>query len=182
MIDFGLGVQLGCLSDLDADMIRRWRNDYRVWKYCRQNDLIEKTTHYRWYTNECTDETNNQMYSVIAKDGKLAVGVCGLTGIDLVNLRAEFSLYIAPDYQSMGYGSNALRTLVSHGFSSYPLQSIWGESFDFNPALSMFMRVGFSEDGRRRNFYFRDGKFVDAVIVSVLKSEWVGGRLQLCST
>jgi RimJ/RimL family protein N-acetyltransferase len=114
------------------------------------------------------------MYSIINHDDgvNVCVGICGLTSIDWINRRAEFSLYIGPEYQGSGFGEHALRLLCRHGFQTLNLNCIWGEVFESNPALAMFQRVGFKECGRRRQFYFRDGKYIDAILVDVMRNEW----------
>lgn len=111
------------------------------------------------------------MYGVHADN--LLVGVCGLTSIDWINRRAEFSLYLGPEHQGQGLGEAALRALCAHGFNVLNLNCIWGEAFDGNPAIKMFERVGFKEEGRRRQFYYREGKYIDAVLFSLLRSEYV---------
>jgi RimJ/RimL family protein N-acetyltransferase len=110
------------------------------------------------------------MYGVM-RQGDL-VGVCGLTSIDLINQRAEFSLYIGPEYQGLGYGKAALLTLITHGFRVLNLNCIWGETFNKNPAAEMFEELGFKKEGTRRDFYFRDGRFINAHLYSLLRSEW----------
>lgn len=188
MIDTGRGVALGPLEQgtEGAEKYRQWRNDYRVWKWCRQNTVIDSSQHRRWLDRCSTDsslkmfeicipghgkvgELDNRMF--LASD-RIAVGVCGFTDIDRVNQRAEFSLYIAPKYQREGYATAALQTLLDHGFLHQNFNCIWGESFDGNPAIELFKKIGFKEEGRRRQFYYREGMFIDAVLVSVLKEEW----------
>lgn len=108
------------------------------------------------------------MYAIDDIDHRL-VGVCGLTSIDWINRRAEFSLYIGPEHHGCGLGEAALRALVRHGFERLNLHSIWGEAFDTNPAMKMFERVGFKHEGVRKHFYFRSGRYVDAHLFSILK-------------
>jgi RimJ/RimL family protein N-acetyltransferase len=100
------------------------------------------------------------------------VGCAGLTDIDHVNSRAEFSCYIGPEYQKNGYGSKALKTLFTYGFKYLNLYSVWGETYNGNPALKMFLGIGMKNDGIRRSHYYRDGSYIDATLVSVLKKEW----------
>lgn len=111
------------------------------------------------------------MYSILADD-KLA-GVCGFTSIDLVNRRAEFSIYIDPKLKGGLLGTRSLKTLLAHGFKNFGFNSIWGETFEHNPAAKLFEKLGFTTEGRRRDFYFRDGKFIDAILVSIKAEEWV---------
>lgn len=106
------------------------------------------------------------------QDGEVGVG--GLTDIDHINSRAEFSLYIAPEHQQKGYGKIALKRLVEHGFNVLNLNSIWGECFDGNPAARMFESIGFKKTGTRPQFYYRDGRYINADIYTLLRAEYNG--------
>lgn len=160
-------VTLGPIDDIQQ--LRTWRNDPRVYKWCRQYEPVGWTNHVTYWDNVAKDP-NAKMYGVYSDD-KL-VGVTGLTSIDWINRRAEFSIYINPAEHGCGFGESALRALCSHGFKALNLNSIWGEAFEGNEAMKMFRRVGFKEEGRRRQFYFREGKYIDAVLFSLLRSEY----------
>lgn len=149
-----------------------YRNDEDVRKWCRQNDLLTEEGHRKWFFGHQTDP-KIKMYTIINPEAERhdALGVCGLTDLDLVNGRAEFSLYIAPEHQGEGLGKAALQLLVWHGFNAYPLNQIYGESYAGNPAQRMFREVGFKDDGFRREFYYRDGVYVDAYLFSIKKEE-----------
>lgn len=171
MIDFGFGgVALDTINYPIAPMIRQWRNDYRIWKWCRQNDLITQDSHGQWADN-LKNRKDVAMYAI--KDGPICVGVCGLTDIDRINQRAEFSLYIAPEHQGKGFAKPSLATLLSHGFLNQNLNVIWGETFEDNKAYDMFIKLGMKHEGTRREFYFRSGEFIDAHLVSMTRKEFM---------
>lgn len=171
MVNFGHGVRLSTLGKLsEVGRIRSWRNDHRIWKWCRQNDILTHAAHDAWF-NRIEHDPTIKMYSILTIEDEL-VGVCGLTSIDMLNRRAEFSLYIDPNLHGRGIGTRALQTLVSHGMSNIGLNSIWGESFEGNPAVRMFQNLGFKHEGIRREAYFREGKFIDAHLYSILFSDW----------
>lgn len=173
MINYGLPVYLDTLDVIDPEEMRSWRNSFHVWNYTRQNDLLPKGGHSKWLDAQLSgQDKTSAMYAIVCADRLSPVGVCGLTNIDLINRRAEFSLYIDPLERASGLGTAALKTVVSHGFNSFGLHSIWGESFEYNLARLMFTRVGFTEDGVRRSFYYRNGKFVDAYLYCLLRKEW----------
>lgn len=156
---------------------RAWRNHPEIQKWCRQNTPISQAHHERWL-KQIEDDPTIKMFGIRAEfecgpDEKMedAVGVCGLTSIDRLNQKAEFSLYIAPQYQSKGFGEAALKRLCEHGFKDLNLNRIWGEVFDGNPAMKTFERLGFKLEGIQRQSYFRDGKFIDSLIISKLRTE-----------
>lgn len=161
------------LERQNLTFIRAWRNDYAIWRWTRQNDMLNEVEHANWFENQATDPTM-RMYGIeVTRDGHAElVGVCGLTSIDHRNSRAEFSLYVAPRHQHQGYGSKALALLLAHGFANHGLNLIWGETFDGNPAAKVFERLGMTKEGTRREFYWKDGKRVDAHLYSLTRTDW----------
>ncbi len=172
MIDFGEGVFLNVLDP--SDLYRFWRNDPMIWRWTRQNDLISRESHGRWFESQGADPTI-KMYSLNLRDDQLepVIGVCGLTSINLNNRNAEFSLYLDPRYHKKGLATPSLKTLFYHGFMNMGLKSIWGETLENNHAQVVFRRMGMKEDGIRRQFYWKDGQFWDAIMFSVLDSEFL---------
>lgn len=171
MIDYGFGVSLGPVDRAHLERMRAWRNDPRIFSWCRQNGQISDLDQERWFEKQNSDPSI-RMFLIYGESQTLPIGVCGLTSIDLVNRRAEFSLYIAPDKQQMGFGRAALKTLLHWGFKMLGLNIIWGETYEGNPARSLFESLGFKYEGTRREFYYRDGKFTDAHLLSLRSDEW----------
>lgn len=176
MINFGLVVYLKALEDSGA--IREWRNDPKIWRWTRQNDLISKERQVEWFSSQ-RDDPSVKMYQIhrggpVPMVSDPVIGVCGFTSISFENRRAEFSLYIAPEYQGLHLSGPSLATLFYHGFMNLGFRSIWGETFDGNRALKLFKAIGMSEDGRRRDFYWKDGRFIDAVLITILDDEFFG--------
>lgn len=164
------GISLGSLEPSICSLLFKWRNDPSLFKWFRQNDVLAWNQHEKWF-NEHQNDKSIKMYGIYSDN--TVVGVCGLTSIDLQNQRAEFSIYISTDYHGNGYGPKALKLLLWHGFNSYPLNLIWGETFSGNPALKTFKEIGFKEDGVRREFYFKEGKFINCHLISIKRNEFV---------
>lgn len=170
MIDHRFGVTLGPLSLIEPDLLYKWRNNPKIYKWCRQYEPLEKWEHEAWLKS-LPARGDISMYSIIGTDKFIPIGVCGLTSIDHINRHAEFSLYIGSEYQGSGLGEKALKTLVKHGFDVLNLNHIFGETFEGNSAALTFKKVGFKHEGTRRGYYYRDGQYIDAHIYSILKDE-----------
>jgi ribosomal-protein-alanine N-acetyltransferase len=169
MIDHGFGVTLRTLDQSDMIELRDWRNELKIRQWCRQVGLISDLDQEKWFKSQ-NDDPTIRMFGIL-DPYKTLCGVCGLTSIDLINRRAEFSLYIAPDAHGRGLGRAALRTLCLFGFLELGLNIIWGESFEKNKAVEIFKAVGFSHEGVRRDFYFKDGRFISADLWSLRHKE-----------
>lgn len=169
-----------------------WRNDYRVYKTCRQATLLSIHDHGS-YWNTLRDQPNTKMFGIYAlvtkprlgtrttpfnqssdvEDCKIPVGVCGLTSLNHINQTAEFSLYIAPGYQGKGYAKAALKTLLWVGFNQLNLNRIWGETFATNvKAVIMFGQLGFRKEGELLETYYKEGKFINSYMVGMLRREF----------
>ena len=148
---------------------RNARNNDSVRRWCRQVGYISELQQEKWLFAQDSDPTI-QMFEYVVNDA--VRGVCGLTSIDMVSRRAEFSLYIIPEFCRKGFATKALLELFNFGFRELGLHQIWGETFAKNPAAQIFDKIGMQVDGIRRDFYFKDGKFIDAVMYSMLAEEW----------
>lgn len=172
-----VSIELGPLDRAYLPQLRTWRNDYRVRKWTRQNDVLGETEHELWFQRQATDPTI-KMYALLLTVGAVPqlIGVAGFTSIDRVNGRAEFSLYLGPEHHGKGLGTIALSVLFMHGFVNQGFNLIWGESFHGNPAIRIFEKLGMHRDGTRPEFYWRDGRYIDAHLYSITRASWI--RLQ----
>jgi RimJ/RimL family protein N-acetyltransferase len=166
-------MKLRRLEPRDLEDTFAWRNDPEVWIWCRQYAPLHREKHVEWYDWQAKDPAVSMFAITVAYDEPRLVGVCGLTSIDHVNARAEFSCYIAPEHRGNRYAERALQGLFSHGFDYLNLNSIWGETFEGNPASGLFLKLGMTHDGIRRNGYYRGGMYIDAHLYSLLKSEYL---------
>ena len=169
MIDFGYGIQLRPFNKQDLTMAFQWRNDSRIWRWTRQSDLINWEDHLKWF-GSIENNPKIKMYMICDEEG--SIGVCGLTSIDMIHRHAEFSLYIDPDKHRRGFATQSLKTLLAHGFENLGLKSIWGETFEDNPAQFLFKKIGMKEEGVRREFYFKQGLYWDAILFSMLDADY----------
>lgn len=159
------------LGELPSDdLLHDWRNNPQIYKWCRQYTTISFEDQEAWRKRQ-NEDPKIKMFGIYDYSG-FALGVCGLTDIDLINGNAEFSLYIDPNCQGQGRGKEALYVLFRHGFEAFNLKVIWGETFAGNPAINMFEKFGLIKEGTLRSRYYREGKYLDTHIISMTKAEF----------
>ena len=169
-------IRLTYICEEVSHELNKYRNDENVRRWCRQHSLINDEQQADWYLWQARDP-NTRMFEIVARDQNTSpfkvVGICGLTSIDWVHRRAEFSCYVFPDHRLNGYCKEALILLFNYGFRELNLHSIWGETFQDNPAYHLFVDVlGMTPEGTRREFYYKNGKYIDCHLLSILRSEW----------
>jgi len=167
-----------------SDHQMQWRNDKRINDWTRQNGIRSVYEMALWKT-AIEDDPSVMMFGIIARDPKEGkhvriprhnenIGTCGLTSIDRTHRKAEFSLLINPMFHRQGWGKQALHALLRYGFNHLNLHCIWGETFEGNPALHLFEAVGMHREGTCRDRYFKNGKYVDCHLISMLEDDFKG--------
>lgn len=153
----------------DLEKTFQARNNPEISKWCRQDTELHWDDHVAWFDKQRTDDSI-EMFGIHTNE---LVGVCGLTNIDYVCRRGEFSCYIFPEFQRRGICSSSLEVLFSLGFYWLNLNLIWGETFSHNPAFKLFTeKLGMKKDGVRQQFYYKDGNYIDAEMVSITRAQW----------
>jgi RimJ/RimL family protein N-acetyltransferase len=108
-------------------------------------------------------------FSVVARDTGELIGLCGLIAPSREHRHAELAVMIGePAYRGRGYGTDATRTLCRFAFDRMNLVRVSLSVFPGNVAgRRAYERVGFVEEGVRRQAYYRDGRYHDLVQMAV---------------
>lgn len=89
------------------------------------------------------------------------------------NRFAEIYISIVPEYQSKGYGSEAIRWLTEWGFQYANLHRVEIRTSSYNPgAAKLYEKLGFILDGRLREQCYREGQYWDTLEFALLENEW----------
>lgn len=81
---------------------------------------------------------------------------------------------IGKTFWSRGYGKESIRTILRYLFMSKGAERVELEVLDFNDrAIGCYKKCGFVEEGRKRNRCFSEGKYVDLIIMGIIKEEYV---------
>jgi ribosomal-protein-alanine N-acetyltransferase len=171
----GEQVYLRALREEDAEgQYPAWFNDEET---CRGN------SHHRFpytsgaardYIRDTSARPDCLILAMVLRDGDRHVGNIALQGIDPVCRSAEFAIVIGERASwGKGYGKEASRLLVAHGFRSLNLHRIHCGTFETNASMRRLAEyLGMREEGRRRDAGFKDGRFVDTIEYGVLRSEF----------
>lgn len=88
--------------------------------------------------------------------------------------RPELGYWLIPEVHGQGYGKEAVGLVIDYVFRSYDKPAIGAGAFDHNDASrGLLESLGFTEEGRRREFMFVDGEYRDMVQYGLLREEWL---------
>ncbi|MFX0033802.1 MAG: GNAT family N-acetyltransferase [Candidatus Hodarchaeota archaeon] len=153
----------------------KWLNDPEITQYLTGYRPLTQDMEEDWFDNLKKRE-NAIIFSILLKDNQKLIGNCGIEDIHWVNRSATCGLFIGDkENQGKGYGPEALRLLLDYGFSTLNLNRIDLKVYEFNTrAIKCYKKVGFIEEGRKRQATFKNGKYYDDIVMSILHEEWKG--------
>lgn len=122
------------------------------------------------------EEGSGKTEFAIEVDGKL-IGGCGLYHIDENSRHAELGIAIGDkDHWGRGYGREAVGLLLDYAFRLRNLRRVWLEVHAENErGIRAYRACGFVEEGRQREHMWLAGRYVDNVIMGVMREEWEAG-------
>ncbi len=107
-------------------------------------------------------------------DAWMPVGNCGYHNLNWRCRSAEVGIFIGEKAcWNQGYGTETMRLLLQHGFTTMNLNRIALDVYETNArAIRSYEKAGFVHEGRKRQAMYKDGRYLDVIIMSVLRSEW----------
>lgn len=118
---------------------------------------------------------NDGFHAGIFVDGQVA-GVVGFHRIDWVNRKTTIGYWIAEEFQGRGLMTQAVRAIVDHALSEWKLNRVEISCGVGNQrSCAIPKRLGFVEEGLRRQSEWLYDHFHDLRVYRVLAEEWKRG-------
>ncbi len=161
------------LDEDDLDRCLAWINDAEILNTLGRRTPMSRTMEREWLVGQYKSDDTFAL-AIALKDDDRHIGNTGLHAIDYVNRTAEFGLLIGEkDAWGHGYGPEAGRAIIDFGFAELGLHRIFLRVFSFNErARRVYDKLGFIDEGALRESYFRNGRFHDTLVMSILQPEW----------
>jgi RimJ/RimL family protein N-acetyltransferase len=103
------------------------------------------------------------------------IGTANLVNINWKDRNAFHGMMLGDkDIRGKGYGTDTIMAIMRYAFEELGLQRLDGSMFEYNAAsLAVYIKkCGWKEEGRRRNWYFRQNRFWDKIIVGVTSADY----------
>jgi len=136
---------------------------------------IAKEVDENWYDNYLQNRQQNKRLVIVDSDEEIAIGTIQLTNIHPINRSAEYSVMIGnKGYWGKGAGLTATLEILNHGFNDLNLNRIYLTVLVENErAIKLYSKAGFVEEGREREAIFKNGRFHDLILMSVLRKDFI---------
>ena len=162
-------VALRPVQDQDLPMIHRWMNHPEVWRYM-DYELPYSLADVREDIERSRAE--GQPFTIVV--GERPIGRIGLNQFRRRDRICSLYMFIGePAFWGAGHAHDAVMTLLAYAFDRFDLHQVqlWTLA-DNNRAISMYRRCGFVEEATLRQRSWKQGQWVDHVVLSVNRQEF----------
>lgn len=169
----GPTVYLRPLERSDAALAQGWLLDPEVRGYLRQYRPLTLQREEEYIARLAESEHDIGLV-VMLRAGDRPIGLAGLHQIDLKNRHAQFGILIGvKELWGKGHGTEATRLLVQLAFDTLNLNRVWLHVYEDNArGIRAYEKVGFKKEGVLRQDHFRDGRYINTVVMGLLRDEY----------
>lgn len=168
-------VYLRALEPEDYKISVKWRNDDEI------NGMIGGPKYFvsseyekRWVENRILNNNTDIALAVCIKENNQYIGNVYLNDINWINKRGESAILIGEqNHWGKGFAFEALVLLLKFAFYERGLNRVSAHVLESNKAsLRLHEKCGYQKEGLLRYSVYKNGKFENQFILSILRSEF----------
>ena len=162
-------------EDLGGNMFN-WANDSEVTHYMFMGLVPNSIELMEEEYNKLVRNEKDVVLAIVDKKSDAHIGNAGLYSINWVARSAEYRIIIGEKkFWNKGYGREAAKLIINYGFNKLNLNKIWlGVNAENKAAVKSYENSGFVREGALREEIYRNGKYYDAIRMSMLRKEFHG--------
>lgn len=149
----------------ERETILTWRNYKEIRRWMYSDHVISPDEHLR-FMERLKDDGKN-FYWLAEHKNKGDTGVISLNRVDFNNKNAYLGIYSNPEIS--GAGNLFIDCLKHIAFNVADLHTLKAEVIETNErAINFYKKSGFSEEGRLKEFVFKDGRWQDVIVMGTV--------------
>ena len=168
----GHKVILRPVEETDLADIQRWINDPAVTRGLNAYLPMAMPQEQEWLERMRKDPAT-VIFSLDTHAGR-HIGTVGMHAISWRDGTASTGTLIGEkDCWRQGYATDAKMQLLHWAFHTLNLRKIWSSALEFNEASWRYnLKCGYREEGRRRQQFYRDGRYWDEILLACFREDW----------
>jgi len=180
MIEFLKGEKI-CLrpflkKDLSEDYLR-WINDRENDCYTEHAQFPHSLEQLKKYAENKWADPSSLWLAIIDLSNDKHVGNIEICDIDTIHGVCEYKILLDKSVHGKGFAKEASLLLLDHVFNVLNLYRVnLGVHQDNEAAISLYKKLGFVEEGRKREAFLRDGERKDLIVMGLLANDYKKAR------
>jgi RimJ/RimL family protein N-acetyltransferase len=168
-------VYLRALEIDDYKTSVKWRNDPEIDpKIGGPKYFVSSEYEKRWVENQIFNSGDDVVLAICVQKTNEYIGNVYIRNINWINRSAESSILIGnKDFWGKGIALEALKLILEFAFYERNLERITALILESNTiSLKLHEKCGYKKEGLLRNAIYKDGRFQNQYILSVLRSDF----------
>ncbi len=172
----GKRIRLRALEKTDLPAAVRWLNDPEVTENLLHDYPLSMDVEEKWYQKMLEAPVEEHVLAIEIKesDGWRHIGTTAFHHVDWKNRIGEYGIMIGDKNQwGKGFGYEATLLMLRYGFKILNLNKVFLQAIETNArGIRVYEKAGFVHEGRMRQDIFKNGRYLDVYVMSVLRDEW----------
>lgn len=162
------------IEDADLPIMLTWINDPEAIQYFYNDEPISLPMQKKWFENYLKNIETDKIFIIEEKKFKTAIGMVSIYHIDWRNKKAEWGrFFLEKSFRGKGYGKEIERKIYDYCFTFLNLNKLYCEVFEFNTkVIDSHKKMGSCVEGILRQHVFKNGKYQNVVVMSILLDEY----------
>lgn len=170
----GKYLTLRAIEEGDLPLLHKWANDPVTQDAIGELHFPSSMDfHLAWFQQQKNDSLNKRFVVEVPEGG--IIGFSSIVNIDWRNRHAWHGLVLGEStHRGKGYGVDAIMATMRYAFEEMGLVRLDGSMIEYNKqSISLYCgKLGWKEEGRKRNYFFRKGRFWEQVIVGITREDY----------
>ena len=158
----------------DKSALLKYANNSNISKNLRDSfpfPYTEKEA-IEWLNMVCYQ--NPELNFAIANENELIGGIGLMLQPDVYRFSAEIGYWLAEPYWGKGIATAALRAMTKYAFENFNFNRLFAGVFEGNKqSMKVLEKAGYKLEGRYRKSVYKEGKFKDQFMYSILREEMI---------
>lgn len=163
-------LHLRVLEKEDLEFLHKLQNDPNIMDFWFGESHMAMEQLKKNYEKGLEDDSSRQF--ILTKDNE-RIGFVGLVRISGKHRRAEFLIMVDPGHQGNGYAKEATKIAMGYAFNTlnvHKLSLIVDK--ENKKAIHIYEQAGFKQEGEKKEHYFVNGRYHDAISMYVLSGDY----------
>jgi len=129
---------------------------------------------FQWTKKEHIEIINNidTLHLIIEDNNYNRIGYAIVAGVKSNNKSIEIRRVVINE-KNRGYGSEFLKLMQEYTFEDLGYHKLWLDFFESNERVEgLYKRNGFKKEGKLRDLYYYNNKYITMVVMSILEDEY----------
>jgi len=161
------------VADIDTGNYGDWFNDAETCYYNEHHRFPYSRKQLEEYIESAERESSKIVFAIIDKEKEIHVGNIAIQNIDFINRSAELAFIIGEkEYLNRGFSTEAAKLCINHAFMSLNLRRLYCGTLKDNIAMNkLAKKLGFFEEGIRKEAVYKNGKYCDVVEYGIIREQ-----------